>query len=232
MSAGTDRKVVFALLAIAALCLIGLGASLYRAKSGELRVLHRELTSKQNQLEVVRKKLTKQPELEAKYARLQARLAVLEPTLPDSAYMPTFLRQIEHLAVATENRIVGIRPKASTAAGKSSPVRVNDETGEVLKEGAEKASGQASANAEKSGQGKDKPKVPYDYSSIELKIEGTYSTVIGFLRELERFPKMIAVNDIGFSPKSGKEADQSPELTATMELTAVVAKGGKHVASQ
>jgi hypothetical protein len=44
---------------------------------------------------------------------------------------------------------------------------------------------------------------------------------------LQRFPKMIAVNDISFSPNQGGiGSGQSPNLTATMDLTAVVTKGG------
>src|SRR5574340_350246 len=133
MIAGADRRVVYALLGIAALCLIGLGASLYRAKSGELSRLRADLTAREKQLEEVKVKLTKQPDLEAKYAQLQTRLSVLEPSLPDNAYMPTFLRQIERLATETNNSIVAIKPKAKARGAKGSDVKVNDETGEVIK---------------------------------------------------------------------------------------------------
>jgi len=40
---------------------------------------------------------------------------------------------------------------------------------------------------------------------------------------------MIAVNDISFSPtQAGISARLSPKLTATMDLTAVVTKGGNN----
>lgn len=225
MNTGPDRKVVFALLGIAALCLVGLGASLYRAKGSELGRLRKELTARESQLDEVRVKLTNQPELETKYAKLQARLSVLEPALPDSSYMPTFLRQIEQLAVETNNRIIMIRPKAKVAS-KPSGVTINNETGEVVKP----AEAGAGSDADQKAKEKEKSKLPYDYSSIELKVEGDYTTVLDFLKELQSFRKMIAVNDIAFSPKTaGALAQQSPELTATMDLTAVVmnVKGGK-----
>lgn len=229
MTTGPDRKVVFALLGIAALCLIGLGASLYRAKGTELTNLHNQLDQKETQLEEVRVKLAKQPELEAEYARLQARLAVLEPALPDSAYMPTFLRQIERLAAATNNRIVMIRPKAKTGTKAAATANINNETGEIIPA---KAGGEEDAQA-KDDKAAAEVVLPYDYSSIDLKIDGTYTTIIDFLQELQRFPKMIAVNDIGFAPKqSGKDVKRSPELTATMGLTAVVTKGGKDGTSE
>ena len=227
MTAGTDRKVVFALLAIAALCLIGLGASLYRAKSGELTRLRSDLSAKEKKLDEVRLKLAKQPELESRYAQLQDRLSVLEPALPDSAYMPTFLRQIERLAIGTNNSIVAIKPKAKTSTGKATTTKINDETGEVKPETAEEK--KQAKNAEGKS-GKDAGgKIPYDYSSIELKVEGTYSTILSFLAELQKFPKMIAANELSFSPKvQGQETPRSPELTATMDLTAVITKGGKN----
>ena len=43
MNSGPDRKVVYALLAVASLCLIGLGATLYRTKANQLATLEKEL---------------------------------------------------------------------------------------------------------------------------------------------------------------------------------------------
>ncbi len=216
MTAGGDRKVVFALVGIAVLCLIGLGGSLYHAKAGELARLEEQLSAKEDELAEVQEKLTELPLLEAKYGTLQGRLSVLEPALPDSAYIPTFLRQIEGLATGTHNNILMIRPKPSVQ--RSGPaVTINDETGAVIH-------GQPSADAP--------PVMPYDFIPIELRLEGTYWTVIDFLAELQKFPKMIAVNDIAFSPtQAGVTARQSPRLAVTMGLTAVVTKGGSDAKS-
>jgi Tfp pilus assembly protein PilO len=218
MSAGGDRKVVFALLGIAVLCLIGLGGSLYHAKTSELSKLKGQLEAKESQLTEVRGKLTELPQFEAKYAKVQARLSVLEPALPDSAYIPTFLRQIEGLATGTRNNILTIRPKPAVQRGGAAPAAtINDETGAIVQ--AEQKKSEAPAPAA----------LPYDFVPIELQLEGTYWTAIDFLSELQRFPKMIAVNDISFSPdRSRLGAGQSPRLTATMDLTAVVTKGGNN----
>jgi Tfp pilus assembly protein PilO len=217
MSAGGDRKVVFALLGIAVLCLIGLGGSLYHAKTSELSKLKGQLEAKESQLTEVRGKLTELPQYEAEYAKVQARLSVLEPALPDSAYIPTFLRQIEGLATGTRNNILMIRPKPAVQRGGSAPTTtINDETGAIVK--AEGGGGTPAPAA-----------LPYDFVPIELRLEGTYWTAIDFLSELQKFPKMIAVNDISFSPDQSRlGAGQSPRLTATMDLTAVVTKGGNN----
>jgi Tfp pilus assembly protein PilO len=225
MNAGPDRKVVFALLGIAALCLIGLGASLYRAKSTELSRLRQDLTTKEKEYAEVQVKLTKQPELEAKNTKLQDRLSVLEPALPDNAYMPTFLQQIEHLATTTDNRIVSIKPVKAAGVRGAGP-KVNDETGEVVKP---ETGAETTTDTGKSGKDA-KSKIPYDYSSIELKVDGSYSTILAFLSELQQFPKMIAANDISFAPRTGaRDQDRrSSDLTATMSLTAVITKGAKN----
>ena len=214
MSAGGDRKVVFALLGIAVLCLIGLGGSLYHAKTSELSKLKGQLEAKESQLTEVREKLTELPQYEAQYGRLQARLSVLEPSLPDSAYIPTFLRQIEGLATGTQNRILTIRPKPAIQRTAAPTTTINDETGEIVK-----IEGEAAAP--------EPAPLPYDFVPIELRLEGTYWTAIDFLAELQKFPKMIAVNDVSFVPDQSRlGAGQSQRLTATMDLTAVVTKGG------
>ena len=225
MTAGADRKVVFALLAIATLCLVGLGGTVYRAKADQLKRMQRQLAEKEVSLSEIKRKVANQPQLEEKYRQLQSRLSVLEPSLPDSAYIPTFLRQIEGLATGTNNAIIMIRPKPAAPGrkgGAASPV-INNETGEIV----EQAEAPDAKGAPKAGE-KQRAKLPYDYAPIELKVSGTYWTVIDFLSELQRFPKMIAVNDVGFSPEQSKAASQSsPRLLTTVNLTAVVTKGAK-----
>jgi Tfp pilus assembly protein PilO len=217
MSAGGDRKIVFALLGIGILCLIGLGASLYHGKATELKELQTALDRKEAELEEMQTKVTQLTQLEEQYQDLRGRLSVLEPGLPDSAYIPTFLRQIETLASGTRNDILLIRPKpAIKQSVADSAVSINNETGEIIKD-----AGQAA------GAPPAPPPMPYDFVPIELRVQGTYWTVIDFLAELQRFPKMIAVNDISFSPnQGGLDSGRSPNLTASMELTAVVTKGG------
>ena len=223
MNAGGDRKIVYALLGIGVLCLIGLGVSLYHAKAADLGQLQQTLTQKQAELADTKIKVKQLPDLEQHYQDLRTRLAVLEPGLPNAAYIPTFLRQIEGLAMGTSNDILLIRPKpAIKKTGASTAVTINNETGEVQKEN--KATSASGAGADKDK----KPELPYDFVPIELRVQGTYWTVINFLAELQRFPKMIAVNDVSFSPnQAGTDSGRSPNLTASMELTAVVTKKTK-----
>jgi Tfp pilus assembly protein PilO len=215
MSGAGDRKIVFALLGIGILCLIGLGGSLYHGKAAELKGLEQTLAQKEAELQEMQEKVVQLPQLEQQYQDLRERLAVLEPSLPDADYIPTFLRQIESLAAGTRNDILLIRPKpAIKRSAADSAVQINNETGAIVHGGP----GQPEAAP---------PQMPYDFVPIELRVQGTYWTVIDFLAELKEFPKMIAVNDISFSPTQGlTNTGSSPSLMASMELTAVVTKGG------
>jgi Tfp pilus assembly protein PilO len=220
MKTGPDRKVVFALLAIAALCVVGLGASLYRGKVSQLGRMKGDLADKKKQLADLHDKLGRQSGLEERYTQLQGQLAILEPSLPEAAYVPTFLGQIEGLALSTKNTIAEIRPRRTTKENRPAAVQMNDETGEITKDAAQKAP---------AGSEENQPKLPYEQVAIEFKIKGSYWSVIDFLSELQRFPKMIAVNDVSFTPERvGDDTAPSPELTATLDLTAVATKGGKH----
>jgi len=218
MNAASDRRVVFALLIIVGVCLVGLGASLYRAKVATLKDLNRELAADRAKLAEVQAKVKRMPELESEYAQLQSRLSILEPTLPTAAYIPTFLRQIENLARSTNNEIVMIRPKAKAkaAAGKGGG-KINNETGEVIKEEPGAAKGADDKAKE--------PKLPYDFTAIELKINGTYWSTVSFLTALQRFPKMIAVNNVSFQPQTRSvQVIGAPRLATSMDLVAVVSK--------
>ncbi len=225
MTAPFDRKVVMALFIIFALVLVGAAVGIYRHEAGKLSGLQAQLRADQARLEDVKTKITRMPQLEVEFAQLGQRLAVLEKPLPDVAYIPTFLRQIEGLAVDTNNRIVMIRPrkKQKNAATKSA-VKMNNETGEVTTD----EGGAGDKESGKTAKEKKKPELPYEFVPIEMKIEGTYWTTLDFLKKLQRFPKMIAVNSIGFAPRpSGTEAGGSPDLNVTLDLMAVVTKGAK-----
>jgi hypothetical protein len=220
MSARPNRYIVFGLLGVVGLCLIGLGVSVYRAKAMRLKDLRAKLSAKQTELNGLQERIQRQPLLEAEYASLQRRLSVLEPALPESEYIPTFLQQLQKLATDTNNDILMIRPmvKAAVPAAAPSP---DEGEGAAASDGANPAPGRGK-KAEKP------PAVPYDQAAIEVKLMGTYQTMVGFLEELRRFPKMIAVNEVAFSPQSGPQSpSRNPRLEGTFELTAVVTKDSR-----
>jgi Tfp pilus assembly protein PilO len=224
-----DRKIVIALFALFALVLAGSAFCIYRNENSRLSAMHTVLDGDTKRLEDVQEKVSRMPELEASYARLEARLVFLEKPLPTAAYIPTFLAQIEQLARDTNNDIDGIRPrepeKTAGAAGKSD-AKINNETGEVMKD--DGSSGDKGKQDPKEAK---KPVLPYDFVPIDMKIEGTYWKALQFLDKLQSFKKMIAVNTISFSPgKTDQQAAPGSDqrLAVSMTLVAVVPKGDKN----
>jgi len=225
MTSTFDRKVVVALFVVFTLVLTGCAVCIYRAKASDLGSLRSQLHGHTARLTDIKSKVDRMPQLEAEYDRVASHLAFLEKPLPDAAYIPTFLAQIELLARETKNDIVIIRPKKKPKAGPGGAkgeAKINNETGELVKED-ENAADKTEKKA-----AKDKAQLPYDFIPIEMKIEGTYWTALQFLQQLQRFPKMIAVNTVGFAPRTSAGPTRDDQaLSISLDLTAVVMKGAK-----
>jgi len=229
MNVTSDRKVIMALFIIFALCLVGAAVCIYRAEANNMKSLQVQLRDNQRKLTDVKEKITRISQSEIEFQQLRQRLDFLEKPLPDAAYIPTFLQQIEVWAVETHNQIVMIRPKKKLTKvnEKAGGVKMNNETGEIVKEEEQAAdSGEKKDTAKKEVA---KQELPYDFIPIELKMEGTYWTTLEFLKQMQRFPKMIAVNTVSFAPRATLvEADsRSSVMTINFELMAVVMKGAK-----
>jgi Tfp pilus assembly protein PilO len=109
--------------------------------------------------------------LERDYAARQERIQAIEAKLPAAREIPTLLRQMQAVAQETGVKLVLLRPGAletptTAPAGPAAPP----------------AAGQPAAQPP-----------PYRLFRLELAFEGTYDTVLAFLRRLENFPRFIAV---------------------------------------
>ena len=221
-----DRRIVIGLFVAVTLGLACAAIGVYRSKENRLQSLHGQLAAEDARLADVKGKIGQMGQLEASYASLAERLGFLEKPLPDAAYIPTFLAQIERLAEDTSNGIAVIRPKEKLkTAPTQADTKINNETGEIVKNDA----ATPAKDDKKNGAAAAKPELPYDFVPIEMKVEGTYWTALQFLQQLERFPKMIAVDSVGFSPQTTLLAATSGDqpLTISLDLTAVVMKGAK-----
>ena len=216
----TDKRVIYALLGVVALCFLGIGFSLYRARLERLQALEGRLKKLRGEFAEMQAKIEQRPELEARYVALAERLSSLETGLPSYAYIPTFLRQLESLAGRTSNDVLRIQPKPMIWAGEGEA----EEDPELAA-----ARRQSEPETTESATGKEakEENVPYNRLPIEVRLRGRYWTAISFLEELRHFPKMIAVNDLGFQPTEQNAQQREPELAITLDLTAVIMEGGK-----
>lgn len=216
------HKSLVAIMAAAMVVLLGIGVFVYRARARTLAELRAELTQKQTELAGAKARIAKRPQLEKEYAALRAELAVLEPTLPTYAYVPTFLKQIEALATDTDNAVAGVRPQPKPQTPPAAPAAAEGEGGGEAKPASE-------APGAKAGAEPAEPRVmAYDHLPIEISLVGGYWSTAEFLSHLATFPKMIAVNDLQVAPAARAEGIcGAPDLQVRLNLLALIYKDGE-----
>ena len=204
-------KYFYIVVGLIAVALATAGWFAYATRRAKLTALQETLRAKQTELKNIEPEIARRPQLEAQYSSLQVRLAVLEPALPTYAYVPTLVRQLEWLANETDNKLDGIKPQRSRQ-----------------KPQAEKS--ESESHGKKSGEeapAVKEPSVPYDSVDIDVELQGTYWSTIKFLESLQKFPKMIAVNEMVIRPSCTPTMAASPDLKVQIAIKAVVTKGGQ-----
>jgi Tfp pilus assembly protein PilO len=126
----------------------------------------------------------------------------LEEGVPTLAYIPTLLTELETLGKQHSITVTGVRPIAQSAVQSKS----------------------SDADKKKTGKSKD-----YKEIGIEFTGRGTYGNVKGMVDSLKKFPKVIAVQTVGLTPKrertrTGQQqpAVGSPNLEASVRIKAFV----------
>lgn len=159
-----------------------------------------------------------QRDSENKYLDTRAQIHCLESSVATQAYVPTLLKQIEHLGKSVDMKVIGVRPKAPNPnAGLAKKVASQSAgTG---------AAGQAPADPNAVAEKPEIPK-PYDELEIDLELEGSYMNAVDFLYKLTSFPKIMAVNTIQMNPDNtpGLAMTESPLLNIKINVTAFVFK--------
>lgn len=172
--------------------ILGLGASYMgysqvTAAQGEVASLKAEV---KDEKEV-------QSELDTAKAALDEcsiKLQHLEQGIPELAYIPTLMTELEKTGKQFGIKVLGVRPMVKEAN-----------------------------NAVKTDEGGGPQKKAYQELSIEVKGIGTYGSVMRWVNSLQQFPKIVAARSVQLSPKvdPGKGSN---ELDMTVELKAYVFK--------
>ncbi len=115
--------------------------------------------------------------LEREYAARQERIQAIEAKLPPAREIPTLLRQMQAVAQESGVKLVLLRPGAL-----ETPTTAPEGGAPSPPAGGQPPAGQPAAQPP-----------PYRLFRLELAFEGTYDTVLAFLRRLENFPRFIAV---------------------------------------
>jgi len=141
------------------------------------------------------KKIQRQMEESAtKLAVSQSKLRHLELGVPEMAYIPTLLTEVEVIGRRNGILVTGVRPKDPPKVKK----KANDEEGD-----------------------KDKPKEAkpsYQQMIVEITGTGSYASILSFARALEQFPKIVAIQRLSLEPKREMKMKGAGLLEITAEL--------------
>jgi Tfp pilus assembly protein PilO len=208
-----DKRSVAILAAALVGTLAGGGALLYQQEH-TLSAVIVQLHEKEKQRDESARLASRLADTELRLKEDTDRLKFLEASLPDMAYVPTLLKQIEQLGKDTHNQVRGVRPDMAPAKPVRPAVRRTD------------PEAQENDGDKKAPEEQPKPE-PYTRLPIVVSLTGTYKDYQSFLQRLTQFPKIVAVDKVQLRPHF--EADQtggSPKLEVEMQLTAFILKEG------
>ncbi|HMS54722.1 MAG TPA: type 4a pilus biogenesis protein PilO [Fimbriimonadaceae bacterium] len=121
------------------------------------------------------------------------KLAHLEKSVSEAAYVPTLLKELEAFGKASGIAVTGVRPVAQQ---QSKPGKDKDKD-------------------------KKKARKPYVELGIEVKGRGSYRSVMNFVEALQSFPKIVAARTMALVPKTEQNNVMSG-LEVTIELRTYV----------
>ncbi len=128
----------------------------------------------------------------SKLVAYQKQLEHLEGSVPDVAYIPTLMKELEQIGLGHGIKVTGVRP---------APV--------VLQPGLPQ-------------EGKKKEKKLYSEVEIEVKGRGRYDDIKAFLDSLQKFPKVIAVRTISLTPIRESGTRSNSDIEAVINVVAYV----------
>jgi Tfp pilus assembly protein PilO len=129
----------------------------------------------------------------SKLVSYQEKLAHLEGSVPDVAYIPTLLKELESMGIGHGIVVTGVRP----APIQATPALPRE--GEVKQE-----------------------KKSYSEVEIEIKGRGRYDDIKKFLDALQKFPKVIAVKTVSLSPIRESSSNSIKDIEAVINVVAYV----------
>lgn len=185
--------------------ILGASAGMYVWQSGERVEMERQIAAKEKEAATGQKTADQLERVQQEATVIESKLRYLETSVAGSLYIPTLLKQVDNLAKSMNLKVQSIRHNREATPNAAPP------------------------EASKEDRAKFKP-LPYDYEHIDMEVNGDYWTIARFLHRLTTFPKILAVESIGFNPM-GANLGASPTLTVKLTLTGFVFKDGGQAAS-
>ena len=131
---------------------------------------------------------------QTKVDETKLQLQHLEQSVPNLAYVPTLLTELELLGKQHNIEVTGVRP----VIGEKKAVNTDD-----------KASGGEKKKA-------------YQEMNIDISGRGSYGNVMQVVEALKKFPKIIAIQTVGLQPKKDTSQDANGQKSSGVVLDATV----------
>lgn len=222
VSLKASSKGVTALIVIAALILFGCVLT-YLAAAGKVKAAVAELEQKQKKVEESRQIAQKLERSKLDYLDARSQVRYLESSVSTQDFVPTLLKQLEHLGRSVNLNVLGVRPQPAPVAVAPRSISSGAKASEGNVQAASQPKSGAAANGGATGTSATQQPKPYEELKINLEVEGRYMNALDFLYKLTSFPKIIAVDSVEMSPQESLVAT-SPILTMKLTVTAFVLK--------
>jgi len=216
-------KGVTVLVILAAVILFGCVLG-YMAAAGELKTIAMEMDRKQKQVTANKEIALKLENSRLEYLDARSQVRCLEASVSTQDFVPTLLKQLEHLGKSVNLKVIGVRPE---------PPSKDPVVARSISSGAKAAEGnvEAASQQKNTAAGAAKPATavkPYDEIKIDVQAQGKFMNALDFLYKLTSFPKIVAVNSVDLAPPGNLESCYaSPSLTIKLNITAFVLKSDK-----
>jgi Tfp pilus assembly protein PilO len=209
------------ILAVTAAFVLFATVLMYLAMAGKLNSATSEMRSKTRQLAESRSIADKLETTKLAYLDARSQVRFLEASVSTQEFIPTLLKQIEHLGKSVNLKVVGVRPSLEQLKGPAKrTLSSSKQASEGNLEGASK-----SESSKEAGSGRRSK--PYDELQINVQVEGKYMDLLDFLYRLTTFPKIVAVDSVEITPLSTRfQTAGSPQLSMKLMLTAFILKDG------
>jgi Tfp pilus assembly protein PilO len=166
--------------------------------------VQQQVTEQRQQLEQARQAPQQLRMLQQQYETVQSELRFLERGVSEATYIPTMLKQIEQTARQLQLEIVAVRPQQNNQP----TTQGNQNT-------------QNASNQQSGGQAT--PKKAYEEQIIEVSLRGKFWSLMSFLKQLDEFPKILAVQTLNAQAKLKPEQEATnPDLEIRLTVKAFI----------
>jgi hypothetical protein len=201
MPTAIAKRLTAILFAVSAVILIAGGAGLYVLQA-KIAAADKQVEEKQAQVGSNEQITRRYQSTLDNYNTTMEQLKYLEPSVDKKNYVPTLVQQLQRVSQADHLKVVAVRPSA--IADPPAPKVADNADGTKAKA---------------------PPPPPYKTMNVALSLEGTYAQIMTFAYHMTRFPKIVSVQSVAFTPKGstdGSITSKTPLLGAEINLTAYI----------